>query len=101
MFFSLLTNNFTPETALPKLLYTGKVTALTLLDLYAAFDNSDYSVLLDRLSHWYVLNKRQSGDSPRTTKQYGSGFSTLHMSLDNSYVLAVVVSHQWHLTGNI
>ena len=31
---------------------TGKVTALTLLDLFASFDIIDYFVLLDRLSDW-------------------------------------------------
>jgi len=34
---------------------TGKVTALTLLDLSVAFGNIDYSVLLDRLSDWYGI----------------------------------------------
>ena len=30
----------------------GKFTPLKLLDLFADFDNFDYSVLLNRLSHW-------------------------------------------------
>jgi len=34
---------------------TGKVTALTLLGLFAAFDTIDYSVHLDRLSDWYGI----------------------------------------------
>jgi len=34
---------------------TGKVTALTLLDLFASFDTNDYSVLLDRPSDWYAI----------------------------------------------
>jgi len=35
---------------------TGKVTILTLLDLFAACDTIDYSVLLDRLSDWYGIS---------------------------------------------
>jgi len=35
---------------------TGKVTALKLLDLSAAFITIDYSVLPDRLSDWYSIS---------------------------------------------
>ena len=34
----------------------GKVTALTLLDLPAAFDTIDYAILTNRLTYWYVLS---------------------------------------------
>jgi len=35
---------------------TGKVTALTLVDLSAAFDTINYSLLLDRLSDWHGIS---------------------------------------------
>ena len=35
---------------------TGKVTALTLLDLSASFNTIDYSVLLGRFSDWYGIS---------------------------------------------
>jgi len=51
------------ETALQKVhnetalnIDTGKATALTLLDLSPAFDTTDYSVLLDRISDWYGIS---------------------------------------------
>ena len=51
------------ETALLKLhndlalnMDTGKVTALTLLDLSSTLDTIDYSLLLDRLSDWYGIS---------------------------------------------
>ena len=34
----------------------GGVTALTLLDLSAAFDTIDYTTLTDRLSDWYGIS---------------------------------------------
>jgi len=53
MFFSLLTNVHN-DIALN--MNRGKVTALTILDLSAAFETFDYSVLLDRLSDWYGIS---------------------------------------------
>ena len=46
--------NFKPCISLN--LYTGKVTALTLLDLSAAVDTIDYSLLLDHPSDWYGIS---------------------------------------------
>ena len=34
----------------------GEVTALTLLDLLAAFDTIDHAILTNRLTYWYVLS---------------------------------------------
>ena len=36
----------------------GKVTALTLLDLPAAFDTIDHAILTNRLTYWYVLSEQ-------------------------------------------
>jgi len=40
--------------------HTGKVTALTLLDLSPAFDTIDYSVLLDHISDWSGISVKKS-----------------------------------------
>ena len=64
MFFQSAYKQFhSPETALLKVhnditlnMDTGKVTALTLLDLSAAFDTIDYSILLGRLFDWYGIS---------------------------------------------
>ena len=34
----------------------GEVTALTLLDLPAAFDTIDHAIITNRLTYWYVLS---------------------------------------------
>ena len=36
----------------------GEITALTLLDLLAAFDTTDHATLTDRLSDWYGITGR-------------------------------------------
>ena len=59
MYYSQLTNSFILHTALLKV-HSGvtlnmdkvKVTALTLLDLSAGFDNIDHNIFFKRLSVW-------------------------------------------------
>ena len=65
MFFSLLTNNLfhSTETSLHQVhneislnIDTGKVTALIHLGFSVAFDTTEYSILLDRLSNLYGIS---------------------------------------------
>ena len=57
MYYNHLTNSFVRETALLKVhndvilnVDKGKVTALTLLDLFAAFDTIDHNIFIKCLS---------------------------------------------------
>ena len=61
MFQSAYKRLHSTETALLKVhnditlnMDNGKVTALTLLNLSAAFDNINHTILMDHLSLWYV-----------------------------------------------
>jgi len=56
----------------------GKVTALVLLNLSAAFDNVDHSILLHRLENWFgisgpALNWFSTYLSPHTQSVYLNG----------------------------
>ena len=64
MCYNQLTNRIILQTALLKVhndvtlnMDTGKVTALTLLDLSVAFDTIGHNILITRLSMWYGISR--------------------------------------------
>ena len=64
----------------------GKVTALTLLNLSAAFDTIDHTIRLDRLSTWFSV----SGDALKWFTSYLSHRHytiNIHGSLSNQFAL--------------
>ena len=73
----------------------GEVTALTLLDLSAAFDTIDHATLKDRLSDWY-------GISGQAQIWFSSYLQNMHQSvkIENTFSDKVTLSY-WAPQGSV